>query len=79
MFKVIREHLQETAQSELGLRRRHNKDLYESTEEMGNQRLIDDSEGVDTAKEDAPDGQVSMVASVPTASESETGWASFTQ
>ncbi len=71
--KVKREQLQETAQSELGLIRRHNKDLYESSEEIGNQRLIDDSEGIDTAKEDAADGQVSIPPSAPIASESETG------
>jgi hypothetical protein len=61
-------------------RRRYNKDLYEtsaSIEEAGNERLIDDSEGGDTSKEDAPDAGNAMQSqqqpSAPAASESETG------
>ena len=61
-------------------RRRHNKDLYEvaSSEETGNERLIDDSEGCETSKEDTIDGPPSMpsqqqLPSAPIASESEAG------
>ena len=66
-------------------RRRHNKDLYEaaSCEETANERLIDDSEGCETSKEDTTDmGQtlqqqqqqpLQQQPSDPIASESETG------
>ena len=71
--------MKETAHTEMG-RRRHNKDLYEaaSSEEAGNERLIDDSEGCETSKEDTADGPSSLTSqqqlpSAPTASESEAG------
>ncbi len=71
--------MKETAHNEMG-RRRHNRDLYEvaSSEETGNERLIDDSEGCETSKEDAIDGPPSMtpqqqLPSAPIASESEAG------
>jgi hypothetical protein len=59
-------------------RRRHNKDLYEVSEEAGgNERLIDDSEGCETSKEDTTDGppsqQQQQLPSAPIASESEAG------
>ena len=71
--------MKETAHTEMG-RRRHNKDLYEaaSSEEAGNERLIDDSEGGETSKDDTTDGPSSLTSqqqlpSAPTASENEAG------
>lgn len=70
--QVQRDQLKETTQTEMG-RRRHNKDLYETSEETANERLIDDSEGGETSKEDAADGLGSLPPSAPIASESEGG------